>query len=208
MPRSKKLIILADFDTPLLDNISPAEWSRVQHLLKTANSVFWITNGGLLAGKEPRYALVNGMVRGIKTEMTYLQISVLDIDQETAHPSSETCKLIFDLARRCSRHTSDNYTLEFRQSKGVTYISRLLPDQILNGDSQFNTHASIEDLYIPFKDLVNKPIQLEVGLPGVLHSLHVQEVDAPTLLPEYADFVNIEILAIGLSYDVRISCPV
>ena len=205
-PRSKQLIVVAEVDCPLFDNIDSLEWSRTQTLLQNADSALWVTNGGLLAGREPRFAMISGMARGIKTEMTKLQLSVLDLDQDTGECSAETYRLLIELARRCSLSSTKGYNMEYRQMEGIAYISRVAPDEDLNAQPQFNAQTSALDVSISFKDLIDKPLQINAGSPGAIQTLYFQEVDAPALSNEASDFVEIEVRAIGLSHNVRYEC--
>ena len=205
-PRSKQLIIVAEVDRPIFDDIDSLEWSRTQTLLKNADSALWVTNGGLLTGRDPRFAMISGMARGIKTEMAKLQLSVLDLDQDTAKTSAETYRLLIELARRCSLSSSKGYNMEYRQMRGITYISRVVPDEDLNAKPQFNAQASALDVSTPFNYLTDKPLQINIGSPGALQTLYFQEVDAPALSNEDLDFVEIEVKAIGLSHSVRYQC--
>ena len=78
------------------------EWTKVQDFLNDANSALWITNGDLMTGGEPRYAMTNGTACGLRAEMTKLQLLTLDFDQGTNFSSLETKRQILKLAIRCS----------------------------------------------------------------------------------------------------------
>ena len=43
-----RLIILVDIETPLLDNCTGSGWQNLQKCVVGAESLLWVTNGGLL----------------------------------------------------------------------------------------------------------------------------------------------------------------
>lgn len=69
-PHPKHLIVLMELERPLFDDMGATEWTKVQDLLKNADSALRITNGDLMTGGEPRYTMINGFACGLRAEMT------------------------------------------------------------------------------------------------------------------------------------------
>ncbi len=197
-PHAKHLIILVELERPFFDDMSASEWTKVQHLLKNANSALWITNGGLLRGGKPRYAMINGMACGIRTEMTRLRLSTVDLDQETDFSSLETKGRILEFADRCSVPAGYGQDMEFRIMKGVPYFSRLISDTELNTAQGVDTVDSV-----PFQDLSATGWDMSIGSTGIPQSLFFKEADVPAISDENIGMIEIDIKALGLSHEVR-----
>lgn len=91
-----------ELERPLFDDMGATEWTKVQDLLKNADSALRITNGDLTTGGEPRYATINGFACGLRAEMTKSRLLTLDFDQGTNFSSLETKRQILEFANRCS----------------------------------------------------------------------------------------------------------
>ena len=182
--------------------MSATEWTKIQSLLKNAKTALWITNGDLLTGKDPRYAMVNGMACGIRTEMTRLRLLTVDFGEGTDFSSLETADLILELENRCLVSAGHGYDMELRIMKGVVHFSRLISDPDLNTNQGIATqHSNIIDS-VPFHELSEREWDINTASTGVLPSVIVQEADFPVFSDEDADMVEIDVKALGLSYEV------
>lgn len=82
----ENVIILADLEGPSLVSLEEQELGDIQHLASTASSILCVTCGGLLTGKMPEYAMVQGLARSITSEQASLDLTTLDFDLETTSP--------------------------------------------------------------------------------------------------------------------------
>lgn len=55
-----RVVMLADFEGPLLASLQEKELVAIQNLTKTASSILWVTPGDLLAGKKPSMLWLQG----------------------------------------------------------------------------------------------------------------------------------------------------
>ncbi|KAH6649445.1 hypothetical protein F5144DRAFT_616611 [Chaetomium tenue] len=125
------VIILADFESPLLFNITDEEFSRVQAITNTTSSLLWVTPGGLLEGKRPEFGMVHGLARTISSEQASLDFRTVDIDQDTV-TSEDTVSAIVRVAKQQATPTGEKSDREFCVANGKTYISRLVGSDSLN----------------------------------------------------------------------------
>ena len=184
--------------------MSATEWTKIQGLLKNAKTALWITNGDLLTGKEPQYAMVNGMACGIRTEMTRLRLSTVDFGEGTDFSSLETADWILELENRCSVSVGHGHDMELRIMKGVPYFSRLISDSDLNTNQGIAAQHSNTIDSVPFHDLSEREWGINTASTGVLPSVIFQEADSPVFSDEDTDMVEIDVKALGFSHEVSL----
>lgn len=185
LPSYTELIFLVEIEVPLFEDINAVEWHNLQRLLQYATRIVWITNGGLLSGREPLFAMITGIVRGLKTEKNSLRMSTLDLDPETGGSLLESCSTIFTLLDRFSQDPADNYTLDYRQRDHTIYQSSLQPDDELN--TYWQTRASERALtrVLPLEDFQDMPLQLNAEQEGAYSSIFFEpDQDFDQVLPD------------------------
>ncbi|CAN8104631.1 unnamed protein product [Discula destructiva] len=77
------VIMLADFEGPLLSTLTEAEFNAVQAITNSTSALLWVTAGGLLTGKKPEYALVRGLARSLASEQASLDFRTVDVDPDS-----------------------------------------------------------------------------------------------------------------------------
>lgn len=200
----RRLIVLVEADAPLFDSVTPAEWEGVQSLMKGANSVLWITNGALLSGGEPRFAMMSGIARGLRTETNALRLSTLDLDQEVYNSNDEIYESILRLERKIFTSLDEQYDIEFRRKSRVTYFSRLRADEALNTLWTANAKSQIATESVQLSKLAGTPLQVDIDQPGVLSTLYFQE-DPDFHQSILDDSVQIQVKAAGVNHKVLLS---
>ena len=79
--RYDRFLFVIELERPLFLDIFSAAWDGLQTCRKCARSALWVTNGSLMRGREPLFAMVSDIPRGLKTEVQQLRFSVLDLDR-------------------------------------------------------------------------------------------------------------------------------
>jgi acyl transferase domain-containing protein/NADPH:quinone reductase-like Zn-dependent oxidoreductase len=145
----KQVIMVADFEGPLLATLQEAELSAIQEVCSTVSSILWVTPGGLLAGKKPEYAMAAGLARSITSEQASLNLVTLDFDLDnTSH------KQVGELVVSTAQRQVDSQGIkesEYYVSEGLVYVSRLAPNDAIN------------DVYAFHKDSA-EPVAFEKGM--------------------------------------------
>lgn len=77
---ARHVIMLADFEGPLLSMLTEAEVNAVQAITNSTSTLLRVTAGGLLTGKKQEYALVRGLARSLASEQASLDFRTLDVD--------------------------------------------------------------------------------------------------------------------------------
>ena len=183
---NEQVIILADLERHILATLQEDELISLKRLVDSAKSIIWVTCGGLLKGEVPEGALSLGLSRTLTLEQLSLDLISIDIDAKSCSDEG-IGRTILDIAvRQRDQGPGEN---EFVLDNDKLYISRLVPDRLLNKTSNGEeTYASIE----------NSP-----PLKGILKGrkiLFQQDDRATKPLPK--DQVEIKVAAIGLNQEV------
>lgn len=125
-------MIVVDIDSPFLYDCTGFEWDNLQKCLVSAESALWVTNGGLLLSRRPRYAMTEGLVRGLKTERQDFRISTLDLDLDGGQPVEAALEVMMNLERKTFMNFHGQRDWQYRQEDGITHVSRLVPDELMN----------------------------------------------------------------------------
>jgi NADPH:quinone reductase-like Zn-dependent oxidoreductase len=133
---AEHVIMLADFEGPLIFTINDEEFAMAQKIINTASSLLWVTAGGLLDGKQPEFAMVPGLARTITSERATIDFRTIDIDEESV-TLEQTVSSIVKVAHQQSVLSEKAPERELRLANGKTHISRLTRHDNLN--SRFST---------------------------------------------------------------------
>lgn len=181
-PHPKLLIVLMELERPLFDDMGATEWTKVQDLLKNADSALRITNGDLMTGGEPRYAMINGFACGFRAKMTKSRLLTLGFDQGTNFSSLETKRQILELANRCSVPVGYVQHMEYSIMRGIPYFSRLIFDSDLNDHQEGEAHGVDTLDWEPFQDLSEIGCEMSTGSTGILQSVFFPTSRRPSFL--------------------------
>ncbi|KAL8669472.1 MAG: hypothetical protein Q9168_005934, partial [Polycauliona sp. 1 TL-2023] len=190
-----RFLFLVELEKPLFLDITSAEWSGLQTSLKCARSALWVTNGSLMTGREPQYAIISGLARGLKTENNRLRFSCLDLDQL---PAPSGMHLLSRFEQRIADASVKDDDAEFRWKEGIIYISRVAADDTLNEQSRAKADQQISTQETPLRDLRSTPFQMAIDKPGVLSTIYFKP-DHRFDRPLASDEVEIEVAAAGIN---------
>jgi len=185
-PPHQDVISLLDLDRPFFDDI-PAEifeaFKRFIGILKSTG-VLWVTKSIQIGCDDPRYALVLGMARTLRSEFS-VDFATLEID----NINSNTWGIMLNVFDKFQKRNKDNVDPDFEYaiSNGVVNIGRF---QKVSLSQQLSTMS---------KESTNK--RLEIGSHGLLQSLRWVD-QKPSVLT--SDQVEIETRAVGMNFKVSI----
>ena len=158
-----QLLFLADTDAPLFSDVNSDEWLKLRAILQQATCILWVTNGGLISGRQPLFSIVAGFVRALKTERHNLRISTLDLDHDLDSGSlDDICNTIYNLLKKIREDDIDDYNLEYRQKDGVMYRSSLQPDDVLNRTWRSKGQKLMNTESLQLESLKDTALSLEV----------------------------------------------
>lgn len=207
LPRYTQHVYLVETEVPLFDSIDSTEWPNLQRLVSQATDMVWVTNGGLLSGRDPLFAMIAGIVRGLKTEKSSLRVSTLDLDLDTEGSLFENCNTIFTILDRLSHDYVEGYTLEYRQKDHIIYRSSLQPDDEMNTDWKTRVREPTLINTLPLDHFRDMPLKLntdQAGVPGSTFFELDRDFDREIL----DECVEIELGAADVSSNVSLCCSV
>ncbi|KAI0132735.1 KR domain-containing protein [Xylariales sp. AK1849] len=125
------VLLLADFEGPLLRTIKNDEFDSIREITKSTSSLLWVTTGGLLEGKHPDFAMVPGLVRTISSEQAFLDFRTIDIDLDNVR-TDQIVRSVVEVAEKQAAGNEENPDRELLLSNGKRYVSRLIRSSDIN----------------------------------------------------------------------------
>ena len=201
-----RIIVLADLVGSFLKELDTKALKSLKTLFRKADSLVWVTAGGVMQGAKPEDAVVGGLLRAIITEMPHVKIATIDLDVGHDQISQDIADLVLSKEDELQKLGSQPgaHDSEYARNDGVLHISRLVPDYTLN-QRYLEQEGSVKAT-----ELVRlgeaKPLAIGFDQTGLLSSLYFKEDQAfkESLLD---DEVEVEVRAVGLNVKVSLlSC--
>lgn len=125
-PPQQDIVSVLDLGGPFFHNLHQSSFENfkglLSHLQQMGSGILWVTGAGQVGCKDPRYAMVNGVARVIRTEMN-LDFATLELENF----KQETITLIPQVLGEFQRRTSEeniNTTTEWAVVGQKPLISR------------------------------------------------------------------------------------
>jgi hypothetical protein len=129
LERDARTIMLAELESPLLARMTGAEMAALQRYTQLARTAVWVTNGGVMQGREAEKSLIFGLAKAVMTEQPSFHVCSLDMESEE---SSEGALLVLDTERTFYENPLAEMDTELVEKEGVVYISRYVSDYAEN----------------------------------------------------------------------------
>lgn len=187
--RGATVISLVEANDPLLATISDNDMDAFKVITDNASLLLWVTNGDMLSGKRPDFALVSGLSRALMMEQPSLQFLTYDIDDSTNDPVRSAHNLVQVLKE------NDGLLVDFEyvEKNGVVHISRFTPDNDLN--SEFRQKQGTEKVELSLQQA--RPMQIALDQPGQFDSIYFKQIELPATLA--TGQVQVQVKAVGLN---------
>lgn len=190
---SGRIIVLAELERPLWKTIEPSTWLEFQRMTQKADSILWVTQGGLVAGNEPEASIVNGFLQCLDINPR-VRAASMDFEMSSLRDRSMAEQILH------YEHILPNgMDKQYRQHEGRWLISRLLPDQRLIEDFARSHGKDRSAINAPLTDL--GPIRIATTDPGRLSAL-VFRPDKTLHGPLEPDHIEIKVRAVGMNMTV------
>ncbi|ESZ91648.1 putative polyketide synthase [Sclerotinia borealis F-4128] len=188
------LILFPELERSLLQNPSPAEFSRLRDALVSTKGLLWLTRrdeDGLL---QPDRAMADGLTRVLRSENGQAVIVTAVL---THSPIPDQAEQIFTLVHATDFGTTNQeYEASYLQVDGGIHIGRLRPMANLSR-TVFNKSSTYQSKVLPFGEA--PPLRLAVETPGLLDSLYFDQ-DVLAEEPLSPGWVEIRVIAVGLNF--------
>jgi hypothetical protein len=185
-PPQQDIVSILDLEGPFFHELNEPRFKAFQTLLSHVqdSGILWLTTVCQVGCKDPRYAMVNGIARVLRTEMS-LDFATLELEDFDGANIRIVPSVVREFQRRISEQDVSP-TSEWAHTGGKTLISRYHYIQVAG----------------ELKDKSNKSAvrKLEQHRPGLADSLYWKPVSAPELAN---DEVQVDVKAVGLNFKVR-----
>ena len=196
LPAGSCVLVLDDIHSPVLPNISSAQWNALQKLISCGKKILWVTAGSQFEVSNPQSALFHGLARSARAEDPALVLKTLDIESGSSGSTPTTINKV--LLALQSPAPSDRIDNEYCERRGIIYTSRVMPDNLINQANHDCASGAVPQLKYLHGN--TSCVRLQCERLGALESLHFSEVAVEEALED--DFVEVEIYAAGVNYKV------
>ncbi|KAI9653222.1 MAG: Type I Iterative PKS [Bathelium mastoideum] len=180
---------------PLLSSLTLDQFTTLQKLLTSVQGILWVVQGAYVKSSNPDANMVMGLSRSIRSE-TMLKFATLDLDAESQLNEERAVHAIVDVFRATfGPHVEPGCELEFMERNGKLFTPRIINDTEMNEYIYKQTKPNVLE-HTPFTQ-DDRSLQLAIGTPGVLETLHF--VDQPRDEDIADDAIEIEVKAIGMN---------
>ncbi|KAF2465949.1 BcPKS1, polyketide synthase [Lindgomyces ingoldianus] len=185
------IISLLDVEKPHLQDLTERKFERLKSIFAASKRMIWVSNYDPDARDSPYYAMVNGLMRVLRSEdssrilMTLSRTGSLD----PAKLASSIHKIL----------TTPNFgemgDIEYWERDGIIEVPRIKEASAINDDLGSRLKPQLH--HLGFNNC--GPLALEVAVPGALDSLRWVK-DPVHALEIGSDEVEIQIRAVGLNF--------
>ncbi|KAI1074585.1 polyketide synthase [Whalleya microplaca] len=200
---TKQLICISMLETEkeFLTTMNSKEMNLLRRVTDIVSDLVWITGAGITSSNmNPNLALASGLSRAIMLEQPSLRFSILDIGRTIFNDSSQTGAQLTctNISRALiARHDSDDK--EFIQVEYILHVSRFVPDKSLNALFRHHLKSSVQQ-QIYKKTLSDScPARMKIDTPGLIDTIHFQELREPLAESPPAGFIDVEVKAVGVN---------
>ena len=188
IPAGTSVFNLCELKFPLLSMISDEDMLRVKTMTDRAASLVWVTNGNILRGERPDFALVAGLSRALVLEQPSLKFFTYDVDEPEENIQVTAQRLVSVLNQPGRRPD-----LEFAQHKGVVHVSRFTSDEGLN--TAFRNKQGLETTDLALEDA--KDVRLVIERAGQFDTISFTQQEEPQSISPTE--VRIKVASVGLN---------
>ncbi|TIC96982.1 Compactin diketide synthase mokB [Colletotrichum higginsianum] len=191
----KYCLCLAEWENPVLSNLTDADWERLRHVILRSAGTLWITGGAAMECPEPMKSLMVGLSRAIRNENAGVRLATLDLETPSTIDFDDAAKNVLKVALSHSR--GDGFDGEYAARGSVVYVPRV--ERTLGVDASLRKYeAKGQPELVSFKGC-GRPLKLTIKTPGLLDTFRWEE-DEVYYEPLAEDWIEVEVKAVGLNF--------
>jgi SAM-dependent methyltransferase len=185
VPEGQDVVALLDLTEPFLNNISEDRLSTFQRYLAASQNVgtLWVTKSTHTTCNDPRYGLILGMARTIRSELSQ-DFATLEVD-ELDTTSRVALVRVYEKFQRRHKNNTLGPEYEYVLRKGVVHTGR------------YHWLSATDHLACVAEP--NAPKKLQIGKLGLLDTLFWTTSEARELVE---DEVEVAVSCVGLNFKV------
>ncbi|KAK5659385.1 hypothetical protein OQA88_1478 [Cercophora sp. LCS_1] len=188
-PAGRDIVAVLDVDQPFLHDVTESQWARFKALMEEIedSGVLWVSGASQINCKDPRYGMMLGLARVVRTEYE-IDFATLELDRFDGAGWDAISAVLGEFQTR-SDDGEFKPQLEWALADGVVHVGRF------HWMSVNNDLAASAPLATARK--------LDISKRGFLGTLHWQHFEPPKLAPGW---IKIQNKAVGLNFkDLLIS---
>lgn len=120
---SKRIIILAELERYIWPSVTEDKWNEFRKMMQAAESILWVTHGGLMSGENPQASLVNGFFQCLDINPN-IRAAFMDFEKSSPRDGD----MAWNILHREKLIPTDAGK-KFRQHRGKRAIPRLVADE-------------------------------------------------------------------------------
>jgi acyl transferase domain-containing protein/NADPH:quinone reductase-like Zn-dependent oxidoreductase/ubiquinone/menaquinone biosynthesis C-methylase UbiE len=210
---AKVCIFVSEIDEPtILTDLDAERIEGLRAMITQCGGLLWITTGGAVDSEQPEHALAQGFLRVLRNEYVGRRYLYLDLDPCVKQSTEDIVSTIAQVLEQGFGYIDDVLAteigpaeFEYAERNGVLLVPRIYKDEEHNDMVTGPLTATWGDLdataSIPLEPLFqkNRPLRLEVGIPGHLDTLAFVDDDEHSTESLASESVEITPRAFGLS---------
>ncbi|KAK8054270.1 hypothetical protein PG996_013571 [Apiospora saccharicola] len=198
--KSKTCVFVGELDEPIMADLDAARMEGLRAMVTQCSGLLWVTTGSTVETEVPERALHQGFLRVLRNEYIGRPFLSLDLDPSNNDRVESAISAIAQVLGKGFGRAADNVATEasgpveceYAERDGVLQVPRYYKDEQYNNmvtGPLVPSWAEDAVASIPLEPLFpeNKPLRLEVGIPGHLDTLAFiqdEESQAESLSPE------------------------
>ncbi|KAI1761226.1 putative polyketide synthase [Hypoxylon sp. FL1150] len=192
--RGTTCVSLLEIGNSYLSRIQEVAFGKIQQLIGHYQNILWLTQDDQVP-VSPEFAVVDGLARVIRVEYPFKKFVTLALEPQNIQPiegcSGMVCRVLYRMLSTDIHETE----FEYREHNGMLHINRVIHSQTMN-DMISARSIMYHPVHAPLK--TSPPLELRVGISGVLNTFQYHEVEVP---PETRgeDSILVRACAFGLT---------
>ncbi|KAI1781283.1 putative polyketide synthase [Hypoxylon cercidicola] len=192
--KNKICIFVGEMDKPMLADLDAARMEGLRAMVTQCSGLLWVTTGGAVDSEAPEQAVSQGFLRVLRNE--YIGRPYLSLDLDPAYKAERWSRGRENVVSTIVRVLEEGFgradteggpaDFEYAEREGVLLIPRIFKDEQCDdavvGSLVPNWNELLQETQDEKRDAVtsipleplfqeNRPLRLEVGIPGYLDTL-------------------------------------
>ena len=188
-------IFLPEVDRSYLRDMSAEQYTQLQSLLRSAQSLLWLTRGGGESPVKPELGMILGLSRVIHSETDTAKVVTLSFPEGT--PSGDVAQHTIRVLLDRLHSPPEQCETEYEVRRGKLCISRVVEANHLN-DCVHSKLAPQRHTKEAFGN-ADRALALNIRSPGLLDTMEYVE-DTGFEKPLAPDDVEVKVKAVGVNF--------
>lgn len=195
--KDKICVFIGEMDRPIMTDLDAVRMEGLRAMVTKCSGLLWVTTGGTVESEDPERAVHQGFLRVLRNEYITRRFISVDLDPHAGAGADADIAVpaIVQVLEQGFGHGSTQTgpaEFEYAERNGVLHVPRYYKDEQYNNMVTGPLVPSWSDQSsIPMEKLFqDRPLQLQVGIPGHLDTLaFVDNEEVLDLSPELVEIV-------------------